>query len=54
MSGFSVVLEYLFSWLPGGLWTPVWAVISVAFFIVLIKVVIALVEIISKVIFLFL
>lgn len=34
----SILLNQLFSWLPAGLWLFVWAVIAVAFFSVLVKI----------------
>lgn len=55
MSGnlLSSMFEFIFSWLPSGLWIPVWAVLAVAFFIIMIKILTTLVTIITKVIDLF-
>lgn len=34
---FTLLLQMIFSWLPGPIWLCVWAVIAVAFFIVVLK-----------------
>lgn len=54
MTAFSSLMQFLFAWLPPDLYTPVIGVISVAFLIIMVRVLIALVEIISKVVLLFL
>lgn len=51
MSG--LTFDFLFAWLPPVLRIGVMGVLGVAFLIIFVKVLIALVEIISKVIFLF-
>lgn len=35
---FTLLLELLFSWLPNSLWIGVWAVLAVAFFAVVVKI----------------
>ena len=50
MNQFSALMELIFGWLPSGLWAPVWAVVGVAFLILMIKILTALVTIITKVI----
>ena len=34
---FAILLRQLFSWLPGSLWLFVWAVLAVAFLVVIVK-----------------
>ena len=53
MSFFSSLIEFMFSWLPSGLWVPVCGVLSVAFLIIMVKVLTAIVTVISKLVFLF-
>lgn len=53
MTQFSALLELLYGWLPPGLWGGVWAVIAVAFLILMVKVLTALVTIVTKIIFFF-
>lgn len=53
MTQFSSLMELIFGWLPSGLWGPVWAVISVAFLILMVKILTALVTIVTKIIFFF-
>lgn len=50
MNQFSALMELIFGWLPSGLWGPVWAVIGVAFLILMVKILIVLVQIVTKVI----
>lgn len=50
MNQFSALMELIFGWLPSGLWGPVWAVIAAAFLILMIKILTALVQIVTKVI----
>lgn len=45
---FQILLELLFSWLPFGLWVGVWAVLSVAFLIVMIKILTVLLNVFAK------
>ena len=53
MSYFSSLIEFIFSWLPSALWVPVCGVLAAAFFIIMVKVLTAIVTVISKLIFLF-
>lgn len=50
---FQTLVELLFAWLPPALYIPVSAIIGVAFLILIIKILTALVTVISKLIFLF-
>lgn len=47
---FQILLEILFSWLPLGLWIPVWAVLAVAFLIIMIKILTVLLSVFTKII----
>lgn len=51
---FTILLQLLFSWLPPSLWVGVWAVMAVTFLIIMIKIVTTLLELLGKVIGLFL
>lgn len=53
MSFFSSLIEFIFGWLPSGLWVPVCGVLAVAFLIIMVKVLTAIVTVVSKLIFLF-
>lgn len=53
MSYFSTLIEFMFSWLPSGLWVPVCGVLGVAFLIIMVKLLSAIVTVVSKLIFLF-
>ena len=35
---FTLLIELLFSWLPGSLWFGVWAVMAAAFFVIMVKI----------------
>lgn len=48
------IFSFMFGWLPGGLWIPVWAIISAAVLIIIVKILIALVTLISKAVMFFL
>lgn len=50
---FTLLLELIFSWLPGPLWLCVWAVIAVAFFIIMLKVIGVVLDLIFRFIDLF-
>lgn len=54
MTPFSSLMQLLFGWLPQALYVPVVGLIGIAFLIIMVKILIALVEIISKVVLLFL
>ena len=54
MSAFSSFLSFVFGWLPAGLYIPVVAVFSIAFLIVVVKILIAIVEVVTKLFALFL
>lgn len=51
---FSYLLRLIFSWLPPSLWYGVSAIIAVAFLIIMIKIIGALLNLLGKVIGLFL
>ncbi len=50
---FQILLEMLYSWLPLGLWIPVWAVLSVAFLIIMIKIITVLLNVFTRIISMF-
>jgi len=52
-NAFSALVEFVFGWLPSGLVKPVTFVIGAAFLIIIVRLVLALVEILIKVIDLF-
>lgn len=54
MQAFSSIFEFVFGWLPSGLYTPVMGVVGAAFLIILVKLVLAIVEVFTKVVDLFL
>lgn len=54
MSAFSSLISLLFGWLPQELYIPVIGIVAIAFLIIMVRILIALVEIISKVVLLFL
>ena len=54
MSAFSALMQLIFGWLPSELYIPVMGIVAVAFLIIMVRILIALVEIISKVVMLFL
>ena len=51
---FPLIFDFVFGWLPSVLYTPVMGVFAAAFLIIIVKLVIALVEVLSKVLALFL
>ena len=53
MSAFSVYLEMMFSWLPSELYIPVIGILGAAFLILMIKILTALVTVISKIVMFF-
>lgn len=54
MTGFSSLMRILFGWLPAELYIPIMGIVAIAFLIIMVRILIALVEIISKVVLLFL
>lgn len=52
-NAFSGLLEFVLGWLPSGLYKPVVAVFAAAFLIILVKIVLAIVEVLTKVLDLF-
>lgn len=54
MTAFSSLMELLFAWLPSDLYTPIVGIVSIAFLIIMVRILVALVQIISKVVLLFL
>lgn len=50
---FIIFLEFIFGWLPPGLYDPLMGVLSAAFLIILIKIILAVVEVITRVVDLF-
>ena len=54
MSEFSALMTLMFGWLPHDLYVPVVGLLAIAFLIIMVKILIALVEIISKVVLFFL
>lgn len=54
MTGFSSLMRILFGWLPSELYIPIMGIVAIAFLIIMVRILIALVEIISKVVLLFL
>lgn len=52
-NAFSAVMEFVLGWVPSGLVKPMTFVIGAAFLIIIVKIVIALVELLIKVIDLF-
>lgn len=51
---FTLLIELLFSWLPNSLWFGVWAVMAVAFFVIMIKILSILLNFLTKIFGLFL
>lgn len=51
---FSLLMQFLFAWLPHDLYVPVAGILGAAFLIVMVRILIALVQVISKIVPLFL
>lgn len=54
MNGFSAILHFLFGWLPSDLYTLVIGVVMTAFLVIVVRILVALVQLISKAVLLFL
>jgi len=54
MTAFSSLMRLIFGWLPPELYIPVMGIVGIAFLIIMVRILVAIVEIISKVVMLFL
>lgn len=50
---FAMLMQFFFGWLPEPLWKPVWAILGAAFLVILIKILTAIVNLVTKVIGIF-